>query len=108
MWRRSAGGGNSEQFLEKAAELAGAIYEMDLQDPVARIALGVRLPQQLGIAGTDGKALGVGGQALVGEMPDEVTRHGRTELPPRRGRKARDIVIQLPGREVGRLLVQLL
>src|ERR1700722_6907515 len=106
MRRRSAWRGDGEQFLEKAAYLPGSVHEMDLQDPVSRIALGVRLAQELGVARPDGKALRVGGQALMGKVPDEVTRGRRSEFPAGRGGQSRDEVIKLAGGEPGRLFIE--
>ena len=64
-WRSTVGDG--EQFLEETADLARPVDEVDLQDPVAGIAVRVGLAQQLLIAGADREALGVSRCALVRE-----------------------------------------
>jgi hypothetical protein len=51
-------GRDCQQLLAETADLARTVDEVDLENPVARPALGIRLPQSEVVAMTDGEGLG--------------------------------------------------
>src|ERR1700744_213807 len=70
-----------QKLLEESTDLPSPVHELELQAPVACIAVFVRLAKELLIAGADREPFGVGRRALVREVADEVPRRGRAELP---------------------------
>src|SRR5580700_9187394 len=93
MGRRS-GGAESQQLFAESAETSHRVDEMNLEDPVAPRALGVAFTNPGLVAVTDGKPLRLARGVLVGEMADEMSCAGRTELPARLERQRAQVVVE--------------
>jgi hypothetical protein len=75
-----------------------AVDEMDLEDPMARIARGILFPQQLRIAGL----------ALMRKLSDQMSGGRCTEFPARLCREPHHEIVQFSRALTWRRLVQLL
>src|ERR1700679_784302 len=99
---------NRQQLLEKAADFSDSIDKVNLQDPVSRPAIGIRLAKRLIVAMANREPCGVRRLTFVRKMPDQVPGRYCTEFPAGRRSQSGNKVVQPTGREIRRAPIEVL
>ena len=82
--RKQDAAGSLEQALVEAAELAGAIHQMDFQNPVACVAMAIGIAHPLAVQRPDAMLILVARDALrVREFAHNMARDAAAEFPAR-------------------------